>query len=66
MLASLDRCPHGRHQYDACLMCGDTRLANDRLDNLVGYGLDGRPITARDLLDAWRKERNEAAIRQSR
>jgi aryl carrier-like protein len=40
-------------------MCGDTRLANDRLDNLVGYGLDGRPITARDLHEAWRKEHNE-------
>jgi hypothetical protein len=58
MLASLDRCPHGRHQYDVCVMCVGDRLPNDRLDNLAGYGLDGHSITVRDIYDAWRSEQS--------
>ena len=46
LAADLDRCPHGRHQADACGSCGGLSRGNPVLHPgmVIGYGLHGEEI----------------------
>ena len=56
LLQSLDRCEHGRHGGSTCFDCpGQDAVPNPHLDDVIGWGVHGVPITVRDLYRAtWR------------
>lgn len=61
ILADLDRCPHGRHEGDACGSCGGLSTGNPHLGpgRTLGYGVYGTSI----VLPARDDKTNPAAWR---
>ena len=57
LLDSLGRCEHGqRAGVDMCFLCGERgQPVNQHLDQTIGYTVGCRPVTVRDLIDAYRE-----------
>jgi len=57
LLMDLDRCPHGRHSVDSCLMCpGGKSVGNSvaRPGTVIGYTVGGHEIVLPDpLSEDW-------------